>query len=302
MKRLLHNTMGCPAPSNSHTPVPSKIYATETSYPPYELETEAAYLRRIKRGDTFAFVKNPPTPRHHPRVIHQAMMTAYSRVFRNSMIVNAVTAVQNIQSGMITGTIKIMTVEGSLTRTFKQGDKGWKCDVTIAHKDGSTQTFPMYSLQRCMNPVRADVYAQQSKITSVDDSGITFTAETTRKIETTVQTAAILNHAEQTLVRSYQRLQNRQIVASNGTFVKIADDQEALIIERAGLRRIASNVTGWQPILSDTKELFSGNLGSYEKKSTIYNNFKIALLKGGRLLQVNRVDSWDVEDQFYIEL
>jgi len=294
--------MGCPAPSSFQSSVTPKIDPKETSYPPYQLETEKAYLSRIKQGDTFAFIKRPPTPIHHPRDIHRAMMTAYGRVFRNSTLVNRVLAVKNIQSGTISGTIKIMTVEGSLTRTFKQGDKGWKCDVTIAHTDGSTQTFPMYSLQRCMNPVRKDVRTQTSKITEVDDEGITFTADKGSKVHTTAWTAPILDHAEQALVRSYQRLQNRQIVAANGTFVKIADDQEALIIERKGKQQIASNVTGWQPILSDTQELFSVDLGSYEKRSTTYHNFRISLLKGGRLLQVNRMDSWDKEDQFCIEL
>ncbi len=303
MTKLPQGAMASPALSPSYpSPTIAKIFATSSTDLPYDIETEKAYLSRIKSGDTFAFIKRPPSPTDAPRVIQRAMQTAYNRVFKTIPFVNAVTGVSNIVSGTITGTIHIMTASGSLTRTFKNGDKGWKCDVTITHQDGSTQTFPMYSLQRCMNPVRVEVSSQKEKITNVDDSGITFTADKSGKVETALQTVPFLRHAERAVVLSYQNLQNLQMVASHGTFVKIADDRDALLIERNGIQRIASNITGWQPILSDTQELFSSEVNNYEKRSTTYRNMRLDLLNNGQTLSVNRIDSWDMEDQFTIEL
>ena len=303
MTKLPQGAMARPAfPPPYSAPSITTIFATDSTDLPYEIETEQAYLARIKRGDTFAFIKRPPTPTDAPRVIQRAMQTAYNRVFKTLSFVNAVTRVSNIQSGTIAGTIHIMTASGSLTRTFKNGDRGWKCDVTIAHKDGSTQTFPMYSLQRCMNPVRSDVMSQKEHITNIDDSGITFVADKSGKVETTLQTIPILRHAERAVVQSYQNLQNLQIVSFNGTFVKIADDRDQLIIERNGVQRIASNISGWQPILSDNQNLFSAQVNNYEKRTTTYRNMRLELLNNGQTLCVNRIDSWEMEDQFSIDL
>ncbi len=305
MTNLSQDVTASPATFPSYpSSITAKFFSSRNTRLPYEIETEQAYLARIKRGDTFAFIKRPPTPNDHPRVIQTAMRTAYNRVFKSMTLINAVTAVNNIQSGTIKGKMHIMTAEGSITRTFKNGDKGWKCDVTIQHQDGSTQTFPMYSLQRCMNPIRTDVMFQQSKITNVDDAEITFTPDKGGKVEIAMQrtTTLMLHHAEQAIRRSYGHLQNPQIVASHGTLVKIADDQDALIIERNGVQRIASNVTGWQPIYSDTNELLSRHVNNYEKRTTTFHNFRLDLLNQGTTLRVNRIDSWEMEDQFCIDI
>lgn len=301
MNELPYDTLTCPPKSGRSNTLKTKpLLRKPPPYPPYVIETDAAFRRRIERGDTFSFIKRPPTVRHDPRVVRQAMLVAYNRAMRS--IKNSVTGVRNVQFGTLQGEFLIMTVEGSVSQKFQEGTKGWKSDVTIRDQTGKCQTFPMYSLARCMNPIRALVRNQSSAITGVEDAGITFIADKTKRVSRIARTPSFLEGANQALRISYQHLMDPQIVNSKGTFVKIEDTKDTVIIERKGRQIIASNKTGWSPILADEPNLISAATRNYEKPSTIFQDMKVTIMNRGLTIKINKIDGREYKEEFLIQL